>query len=135
MAADTLTIADFILARVAEDEAFAQKAQRGYQHVLGIPHFFDPTPGEFPTPMVGMTPRSALAQCKAHRAIVEQCRPVWMIVYRESDRLIASGFDLPTLPTQASSGPSWPHDGAESTLHALASIWSDHKDWREEWSA
>ncbi len=58
-------------------------------------------------------PARILATCKAHRAIVEQCRPA-------HDDAIAGGYDM----------DAW----AEVTLRALASIWADHGAFRAEWA-
>lgn len=75
----------------------------------------------------------ALAELDAKRRIVERCRPRYAAWFRESDRLIAEGFDLPTVPTVATAGPMWPFEGAEDILRILATLWADHPDFDEEW--
>jgi hypothetical protein len=68
------------------------------------------------------------------RAIVESCRPRYAILYRESERLLATAFDQESVRVEGASGPIWPHDGAETTLRALASVYADHEDYLAEWA-
>jgi hypothetical protein len=110
MTAQTATLTDFLLARIAEDEEFARKAQRAYQHVSGIPHYFDPTPSEFPTPMVGMSPQTALAECEAKRRIVDNV-PWSMSQDAEKGAVLQYEF----------------------TLRLLAQPYADHEEFQEAW--
>jgi hypothetical protein len=95
----TLTVTEFVLARIKEDEAAARVDLDGdawgnpYSEGTGIELTF--------------TAERVLAQCAAMRKIVEHC--VEQAHYTDT-----------------------PPD-AVFTIRALASIWADHPDWREEW--
>ena len=78
-------------------------------------------------------PARVLAECEAKRQLVEQCRPSYVILYRESERLLALALSQDQVKTVASSGPHWPHEGAEPVLRSLAAVYADHPDYREEW--
>lgn len=125
------SLTEFLLARIAEDEAVARAATPGPWgdpadvgygdfgwHVDGCPA------GETEDSEQGMAdaeylaynhPARVLAECEAKRRIVEWHR-----------------YDLGSDPCDA-------HDGATfqtvdcGTLLALALPYADHPDWREEW--
>ena len=110
----TLTVTDFVLARIAEDEATAKLAL--------APKIL---PGEASSVVRGLDggiagiyvdPARVLAQCAAMRKIVEE----WTYESRGCD----------TVPART------PVAGALMVvIKHLASIWSDHPSWREEWRA
>jgi hypothetical protein len=89
MTTSTLTVTEFVLARIEEDE----------DKVRGIkaPFWFQNGP---------LDPARVRAQCAAMRKIVE-----------ESVALDGEYAGI----------------GLSAAVRALASIWSDHLDWREEW--
>ena len=99
-----MTVTDFLLARIAEDEAAAK--------LTLAPKIL---PGEASSVVRGLDggiagiyvdPARVLAQCAAMRQIVDR-----------AERL---GPDISEF---------------EGILQMLASIWSDHPDYREEWRA
>ena len=104
-----MTLTEFLLARIAEDEAVARKAMRFYQHVLGIPHYFMPPNGkEFPDPRISMTPVAALAECASKRAIVG-------------------------IAKSSESGDCGWYLTFNLALKALALPYADHPDFDESW--
>jgi len=111
-------LVEFLLARIAEDEAAARENVE-YEENVGE------TAG-------WLAPSRVLAECEAKRRIVEQCRPHWVVVFRQSDILLADAFDQTKVPTYASSGPIWPHSAAEATLRALALPYAGHRDYDED---
>ena len=144
MTASTLTVTDFMLARLAEDEITARAATDGpwkvdneiYTEYIGSPSgavvsgsrwggeasVFDNTADAIH--IARHDPARVLAQCAAMRKIVEQ----WQ---EGAGRLDDQGrpaylFD-PLASALLKSHAGW--------LRILASIWSDHPDWREEWRA
>jgi len=109
-----VTLTEFLLARIAEDEALAQDQLRAYQHVFGIPHYF-----RIDQSIVGLTPRTALAECEAKRRIVG----LWDLCMSEPE----PGFPSAPLGGQ----------GAEvyyDALRALAVPYADHPSFRAEWA-
>lgn len=129
MTTSTLTVTDFVLARIAEDEAVARAAGPDGRPLGG--HWVSRYPDQPDYHMYGEygwfisgadvetddsewgksvadhitrhDPARVLAQCAAMRKIVE----------------LAKVYDS---------------TGLEEVLIRLASIWSDHPDWREEWA-
>lgn len=139
------TLTDFLLERIAEDEAVALEARRVRQsirYVEGVaanePDYVD---GSFEVgedlgvPAVIIGAERVLAECKAKRRIVERCRPRWVVVYSEAERAAAVERGEETMTTLASSDPCWPHDDAEATLLALAQPYAAHPDFQDEWRA
>jgi hypothetical protein len=123
-----MTLTEFLLARIAEDESDAQDVHdRGCSCLPPPPGFTGPFPCDCGYPA------RVLAECEAKRRIVERCRPRWAILYRESERLLASAFDRQAVKIEAYSDPIWPFDGAEAILKDLAPPYADHADYREEW--
>lgn len=111
-----MTITEFLLARIAEDE----EAWSGGIDLATRPDF-------------AKMSRHMLAECEAKRRIVESCRPRYAIFYRESEYLLASAFDQETMKVESASGPIWPNDLAENVLRALALPYVDHPDYDEAW--
>jgi len=111
-----MSIAEFVLSRVAEDEAVAEGAGS-----------FTPWDRTFDRDNYGcllIQPARVLAQCKAHRAIVELADDATGLdMSVDNDRLVGRRDEVQE-----------PYLG-DIILRALAAIWSDHKDWREDWSA
>ena len=126
-----MELVEFLLARIAEDEAeigpilgpdeSAGPNGIGWAEVGAI------------SDVLMSSHRRALAECEAKRRIVERCRPQYVVLYRESERPLASAFDQSTVKTEGHSGPIWPFEGAESILRDLAAVYADHPDYREEW--
>ena len=117
----TLTLAEFLLARIAEDEAVARRAQRAYQHVFGIPHYFTANSDT----SVAMNPRVALAECEAKRRIVEDA-DTYVGEFENEDWRTNDTF---TAGRVAGRARSWRDD----TLRLLALPYADHSDYEEGW--
>lgn len=102
------TLADFILARIAEDEAVAREAtQRGrWADDDTTPWVCDEQ-----TDHVAMHPARVLAQCEAVRRIVEE--------HADVDPCDAHDASFETIDCD--------------TLRALALPYADHPEFREEW--
>lgn len=94
-----MTLAEFVLARIAEDEAAASR------------WVYDWGGGD----LDDLEDR-VLRQCEAFRRIVELHEPV---------------DEEPDGWCNRCDGDGWPC----GTMAALASIWSDHPDYRQEWAA
>lgn len=62
----------FVRARLEDDERIARRALPAYQHVSGTHGYYDPDPGQgFASAHVAMTPRRALAEIAAKRALLD----------------------------------------------------------------
>jgi hypothetical protein len=72
-----MTLTEFLEREIAADEAVARRAQRAYQHVSGIPHYFTANSDT----SVAMNPRVALAEVEAKRRIValHTCDPLPLV--------------------------------------------------------
>jgi hypothetical protein len=128
MTTSTLTVTEFVLARIAEDEA---AALRRAQDREAEPYWrVDPAVQPPSRDGRGVTgylkaespeDRRVLAQCAAMRKIV-----VNALVYREKadSEVVESRKFIAQIMAET----------AEDSLQPLASIWSDHPDWREEWA-
>lgn len=136
------TITEFLLARIAEDEAVALPFKnelgdvRQWQadDIGGVVRTVDPRPLGLPD-MVGTCsthleadlmsrydPARVLAECAAKRAIV---------AYFE---LEAEKMADPRKRQAASEPEWWLMRAAERTLHSLAAVYSTHPDYRQEWA-
>jgi hypothetical protein len=145
MTTETLTLTDFLLARIAEDEASAQRVMpyveaRGAQIVINLtrtetlPDGTRRSVSEMASPY---DPARVLAECAAKRAIVELHR-IWL---QEHEGVYLDGQPGPhgvearcvicgtngTYTTSASAGCE--------TLGILALPYADHPDYRDEWRA
>lgn len=105
----TVTLTDFLLARIAEDEAVAS-----YAATRGAP-----TDTDFGGWWLGhyrhanrWSPARVLAECAAKRRIVKRC----------ADTLAVDGWEYDDAP-----------ELAEATLYDLALSYTDHADYRERW--
>jgi hypothetical protein len=122
MTTSTLTVTEFVSARIAEDEGVARSAEESgggdwWTIEEMVPRVggrvYDLSDADH-IAMFG--PARVLAQCAAMRKIVE---------YHDG-RHECSGPD--------DNNCMWiEHADDCPTMLALASIWSDHPDWREEW--
>lgn len=117
-----MSIKEFLLARIAEDEAVAQAAEISMHgerhterwdytsHVLGAERDSTEAQDMF---IREFWPARVLAECAAKRAIVEHCRTLEAKVFND---------DL------------WNVDEHDDILQSLAAVYSDHPDYRSEWS-
>jgi hypothetical protein len=121
----TQTITEFLEARIAEDEAAARlrdvqtfgAEQRAFAGVQGV---FDPA--------------RVLAECEAKRRIVAALEDE-----RQRKDIYNRDFDLGLLTTEGdfrsrlSANARWA--GLDVAVRALASVYADHRDFRDEWNA
>lgn len=120
-----MSIKEFLLARIAEDEALAGAAaisMHGERHterwdyssyVLGAERDSTEAQDMF---IREFWPARVLAECAAKRAIIA-----------DRERIDRNASD-----TEWAMGYS---DANYSALHALAAVYSDHPDYRSEWAA
>jgi hypothetical protein len=116
MTTSTATIADFLLARIGDDEALASAAQYGFGSVdvAATESAFLDGPGD---------PARVLAECAAKRAIVRE-------------HALSDYNGVPSCWLCAP-GYSWgkePDEGPCSTLSALASVYASHADFNPAWT-
>ncbi|GAA3510375.1 hypothetical protein GCM10022234_00860 [Aeromicrobium panaciterrae] len=117
--APTLTLAEFLLARIADDEEAAQKTIADFRYEPDDQAWLA---GEMSgTPIVAVSAERALAECKAKRAIVE--------LHDETGRSRAALDDAQGDPDlDAVMGP------LRDALRAVAGVYADHRDYQPEWS-
>ena len=143
------TITEFLLARISEDEARANAASESMDaftrdHWMWLGGYdVEVTPENYAY-IDHLPPARVLAECKAKRAIVgvHTCAEGGMEIW-------LSAPDLPDWPgfipgyysrdaclccsdlaLDVDDSRRWPC----RTLHALASVYADHPDYREEWA-
>jgi hypothetical protein len=109
----TADLSAFLLARVSEWEAGAQDIDR-QPHTLMCGYRM--TELSIEPQCICNYPARVLAQCVAIRAVVG----LWN----------ADGYTNEDGEVHGGRGPETHHD----VLRALATIWRDHPDYREEWS-
>ena len=105
----TLTLTDFLLARIAEDETRARDL--GADAMMGARWKHHPKDAYDDLQQMGLNySRRVLAECEAKRRIVEQ-----------AERLNRDGCDS--------------QHGIEGDLilRTLAAVYADHPDYRDEW--
>lgn len=102
-----MTLTEFLLARIAEDEELLTYGS-------GKPLRIHVDPGGNGDSSFPFAERWR-AVCEAHRRIVEKCQYAASPEF-ESDYDLAPRYDL-----------------ADDTLRALAAIYADRDGWREEW--
>lgn len=147
MTAETLTLTDFLLARIAEDEAVAKacleavgtwRAGDAYDDGSGLAErdAFPSYPwGSNEAELAYMKayhPARVLAECAAKRAIVETIHPA---AYATADAAEATGERW-----EYFSCDEWYIDRRtyrqhQQVLLALASVYADRPGFREEWRA
>ena len=109
-----MTLTDFLLARIAEDEAVARQAEADSAAAGGDPSIL----GEY------YDPARVLAECEAKRRIVEMHHST------PAPGVDRDGFDLGGYwCNECDDGISWPCP----TLRALAAVYAGHPDYRDEW--
>jgi hypothetical protein len=116
MTTQTVTLSEFLLARIAEDEAIAI-ATRDYYDAMeweaGEGSIAGPVDGPSGYGVVIIDPARVLAECEAKRRIVEDC-----VAIIEGDP-----YEID------SDGPTH----ARAMLAALALPYADHPDFQEAW--
>jgi len=107
-----MTITDFLLARIAEDEAALERTGP-FPHSTHGRDLVGTYRADCPDCIGVPSRKRVLAECAAKRAIVSECRPGTL------DDL-DSGED-------AQPAPMW-------VARALAAVYADHPDYRQEWA-
>lgn len=134
MTQTTLTVADFVLARIAEDEAVARDRRRSAR--LAPNRWSD---GTLPEDLVGVVLEGRRKTITKEEWIEKWTEPVdpdpRVLAELNAKRRIAE------LWTDPDAVPRWNRDGhlqvrmaVDRCVRIIASIWRDHPDWREEWS-
>jgi hypothetical protein len=114
------TLTDFLLARIAEDEAAAREAIRMRDRIdfirqPEVPDLAFEAWDDAPVPFVAVGPERVLAECEAKRRIVGMCIP--------------SGDDEDGVPFYVGGyGEAY-----VEALGFLALPYADHPDYREDW--
>jgi len=103
----TLTITEFLEARIAEDEA---RASSGWAR-LGDSRWETTECGQD-----FLTPSAVLAECAAKRAIVAEWE--YPATFQTYGSEVDAGYLIAT----------------DKAVRALAAIYKDHSDYREEWA-
>ena len=131
-----MTIVEFLLARIAEDEALAEAAIDDHPHWLAMGHDLYQYEGGVASGYLAVDrrvpqgvehianwdPARVLAECQAKRAIIEHAEE-------------ATGLDI-SVDNDRAIGPrdldADPYVG-DLILRHLAAVYADHPDYREEW--
>lgn len=140
MTAATVTLTDFLLDRIAEDEARATLVLSAPPTMTVHPHDGEEIPVEVPA----LTPTRVLAECEAKRRIVELHKnwPVLVETPPTVERVGSAGPDA--FAFRASQQLAWMTEQEYRTrfgdepptapmLLALAAVYADHPDYRDEW--
>jgi lipopolysaccharide biosynthesis regulator YciM len=123
MTTSTLTVIEFALARIEADEAKATRASSAVASWPMVANEAARLSADAGWHVLDHNPARVLAQCAAMRKIVEDHRP-----FRLAQTVCQTCEEKPQIGYEAGV-VEWPCP----TIRALASIWSDHPDWREEW--
>lgn len=130
--ADTLTLADFLLARIAEDETVARDVAAERVRVGEVIDY--PAEGEDRSfwadydgagPSVSVGAHRVLAECEAKRAIIDECRAL-INSFGDWDAEVGA----PALWTDVNRRE---RSQAHGRLDVLAAVYADHPDYRDEW--
>ncbi|WP_294567538.1 DUF6221 family protein [uncultured Arthrobacter sp.] len=141
MTTQTLSLTDFLLARVAEDEAVAREAgglaetpwratygrqvetaRDGYLVTPEDEHSYSDDPTDAVSEHIARhDPARVLAECEAKRRIVE----------RETERLREQWRRR--VDEHRQTFDEWMQPPYGETLRDLASVYADHPDYRQEW--
>jgi len=107
-----VTLTEFLLARIAEDEWIANTASG----IVAGPAQMGKDLWNFGDQRLEVTKRRVLAECEAKR------------------RIVVIAVDQMRLGDEARGWDNW-RDMAMQNLHALALPYADHPDYDEEWRA
>jgi hypothetical protein len=122
MTTQTLTITEFLTARIAEDEAQARDDYLWAMTGTKWKHYPEDAYNEIQSLTLANS-RRVLAECEAKRRIVEAYRGL---------RTMASNFSNEGANGEAGTARAM-YAGLDLALRALASVYADHEDFREEW--
>ena len=116
-----MTLTEFLLARIAEDEAAAKAASPGGWSWGAVDTATSVADMEH---IARHDPARVLAECEAKRRIVEDADTYVSEFENEEYRI-----DQPSAGRVAGRARSWRDD----LLRALATVYADHEDYRDEW--
>lgn len=128
----TLTLTEFLLARIADDEAVAERLRFKNE---GDPWGWQPHAYRLETcdkRRVDYTPARVVAECDAKRRILDALEDE-----RQRKDIYNRDFDLGLLTTDGdlrariSCNARWA--GLEVAVRALVTVYVDHPDYRAEW--
>jgi hypothetical protein len=108
-----MSLAEFLLARIAEDEADWLKLRDGIREEIGNRVIFPDRPGG----SVTIVPAKMLVECEAKRRIVEQYERAFVNRKTHPDDLASAGALL----------------ALHGVVHLLALPSADHPDYKPEW--
>jgi hypothetical protein len=116
-----MTITDFLLARIAEDEAEAQAWLKPSVATVTpwsiAAHYLAGSINDRPMPSWSHDPARVLAECAAKRHIVDRVREQAGYIFDEPDEEWSEAVHV-----------------SADVLRALASAYSDHPDYRDAWA-
>lgn len=120
-----MTIVEFLLARIAEDEAEATRVPTSWLYPENYPAL---EMGEMgPGHTLIISPARVLAECQAKRAMVEESlrlyRNLWLFRQPPLRRVKREEYER----------LSGRHQAAAWALRHLAAVYAEHEDYREEW--
>jgi hypothetical protein len=134
----TVTLAEFLLARIAEDEKAARDEEESAPELEGArqrPYVDFPLRGHLDR----HTPARVLAECEAKRRIVELHQPTPLVDHMEVE--CTCGFDDHRSRWCAGCGVCVYDEGEFArpfgncpTVLLLALPYADHPDYRQEWA-
>lgn len=126
----TLTLTDFLLARIAEDEAVARSSP-DVERKSDAAVF---TSLREPTGTVEFDPARVLAECEAKRRIVEE-HPIYQgpRILEVDSTGTDFGCELCHCVDPVHADGIIESLGYCTTLRSVASVYADHPDYREEW--
>lgn len=121
----TMTLTEFLLARIAEDEAFSHMVSDVPPISAGEGRRIQEGNAAFIPLNLAASPARVLAECAAKRAIVELHTP-----YGTPQVMV---YGTITACETCGSVDDAPHEWPCETLLALAAVYADHPDYREDW--
>ena len=137
----TLTLTDFLLARIAADEAVAREGGEAPWVSMETPPWVhvDPAAIREEKWRFGKQGRVAVADHGAHAAHIARHDPARVLAECEAKRRIVAAHV--THPVHAVDSGEYVGDGCSCgypfpcvTLRALASVYADREGFREEWA-
>lgn len=122
---------DFLLARIAEDEAAAREWSAAYNNPGPVPAYHYATARrhrqEWPTlwgSLDHFTPTRVLAECAAKRIIIERAKEASEVEEEFDDYMLRGAGPRRREPLTGG-----------AILFALAAVYKEHPDYRPEWAA
>ena len=144
----TLTITEFLEARISEDEAVARRVADGpgepggrgmWSVAIGV------SGNDAKFAHVASDPARVLAECAAKQAIIKQHEDWPVLVEREPSEIESVAHGLDSITYRMSREIAWlttkeyvKRFGVEPPtapmIRALAAVYADHEDYRTEWA-